>query len=272
MQSQDRLYRAVVDALARDRLTLPTLPEVALGIRRLLRQEDRVTAARLADEIMRDPAIAVRLLRVANSAALRGGNRADTVQQAVARLGFEYTRMLVDGLALEQMFEARIPLIHSRMQAVWQESLRVAALARALAEQCTVLRCDQAMLAGLVYQVGALPILKMAEKQFADVQSAEALDHTLETLAPRIGRVVLQAWDFPQELVDVPAQWPDVARTHGGAADYADVIAVAVFRLRGRDDALPAYQKLDLEPGFELGAQGPLQGAFERALELLQVR
>lgn len=270
MLSHDRLYRAVVDALAHDRLTLPTLPEVALGIRRLLRQDERVTASRLADEIHRDPAIAVRLLRIANSAAVRGGHKVDTVQQAVTRLGFDYTRMLVDGLALEQMFQARVPLIQTRMLECWHGSLAVAALARALAEHCTLLRADLAMLAGLVHQVGVLPILKFAERHLDDVSSPAALDETIEQLAPRIGRVVLQAWHFPMELIDVPLLWPDFVREHGDAADYADVVAVAVLRLRNSDSNSPAYRKLDLEPGFDLGPDGPLTDGYERARQLLQ--
>ncbi|HEY0664377.1 MAG TPA: HDOD domain-containing protein, partial [Thiobacillaceae bacterium] len=76
MIQEDRLYRAVVDALTQDRLTLPTLPEVAMRIGQAT-QDENATASRLASEIGRDPAIAVRLLRVANSSALSGGRKID---------------------------------------------------------------------------------------------------------------------------------------------------------------------------------------------------
>ena len=86
MFQEERLYRAVVDALTQDRLTLPTLPEVAMRISRVT-QDEQATASQLAIEIGRDPAIAVRLLRVANSSAICGGRKIDSLQQAVTRLG-----------------------------------------------------------------------------------------------------------------------------------------------------------------------------------------
>ncbi|MFC4253696.1 HDOD domain-containing protein [Sinimarinibacterium flocculans] len=270
MSSHDRFYRVVVDALAHDRLTLPTLPEVAHGIRCLVRNED-VSAARLAREILRDPAIAVRLIRVANSAAMRGGHRVDNVQQAVTRLGFDYTRMLVDGLALEQMFRARDRELHDRLLLCWRDSVEIAALARTLAEQCTLLHPEMAMLAGLVHRVGVLPILKLAETHAHTVDSDRALDATIDALAPRVGRMILQAWHFPPELVEVPMLWPDATRDHDGAADYPDVICVAALRLRGAQDAYaPAFRKLDLEAGFALDEAGPLGGGYRESLRQLE--
>ncbi len=278
MSIEDRFYRVVVDTLARDSLTLPTLPEVALRIRRLMQDED-VPSARIAAEIERDPAIAVRLIRLANSAAMRGGRSVDSIQQAVTRLGLQYTRLLVDGLALEQMYQTRNLALKQRLARCWQDSVEVAALARVLAAQCTMLQPEMAMLAGLIHRVGELPILRLAETHDAALESPEALDAVIDALSPRVGRMVLQAWHFPAELVDVPVLWPDFGRDHGGAPDHADVVAVAVLRTRGERDArlratdpatVPAYAKLDLEPGFDLGNDGPLGSAYQSSLELLQ--
>jgi HD-like signal output (HDOD) protein len=278
MSIEDRFYRIVVEALARDRLTLPTLPEVALRIRELL-QDDDVTVASLAAEIHRDPAIAVRLIRVANSAAMRSGRSVENVQQAVTRLGLQYTRLLVDGLALEQMFVARNPQLKQRLLRSWQQSVDVAALSQVLAAQCTLLQPEMAMLGGLVHRVGALPIVKLAETHAAALASEAELDMVIEHLAPRIGRMVLQAWHFPADLVEVPMLWPDFTREHEGSADYADVVTVAVLRTLGASDPslksvdllqVPAFIKLDLDPTFSLADTGPLATNYQRSLELLR--
>lgn len=278
MPIEDRFYRIVVDALTHDRLTLPTPPEVALRLRQLL-QDENVSSSRLAAEIQRDPAIAVRLVRIANSAALRTGTRVENVQQAVMRLGFAYTRILVDGLALEQMYRAPHPLLADRLTRCWRESVEVAALSRAIAAECTMLPPDVAMLAGLVHRVGVLPILRLAETHAAALASPQVFDEVVEALSPRIGRLVLQAWHFPDALVEVPAAWPDFTRRHEAAPDYADVVAVAVLRIRrARDPVLhavdpamvSAYARLDLEPDFDLGGAGPLANAYADSLELLQ--
>lgn len=260
MLQEERLFRAVVDALTQDRLTLPTLPEVAMRIGQAT-QDERTTASRLAAEIGRDPAITVRVLRVANSAALSAGRRIDNLQQAVARLGMGLIRSLVTGLALEQLFLARSPALKERLRRTWANSLEVAALAQVLASHCTVLRPELAMLAGLAHEIGSLPVIRMADSLGEDLPEPAALDRVIRNLQPRIGRLVLQAWDFPEELVEVPSRWMDFAREHAGPADYVDVVTVAALqsqqnregRLAGIDRArVPAFAKLDINPEVDV--------------------
>ena len=257
MSAEDRFYRSVVDALTHDRLTLPTLPEVALRIGEMSRRED-VSVNLLAAEIAKDPAMAVRLLRVANSAmAQAGGRRIDNLAQAVTRLGLQMTRLLVTGLAVEHLFVSRSPWLQQRLRLTWSRSTEVAALAQVLARHCTVLKPEIAMLAGLVHEIGVLPILKLAEAQPQLSESPAALDSTLKRLSARVGRLVLQAWNFPESLIEVPYYQEDIYRTHGGPADYVDVVVVAVLQLQGSHDpaltridrhAVSAFNRLDISP------------------------
>ncbi len=271
----DRFYRIVVDALTHDRLTLPTLPEVALRIQDLLRC-DEVSITRVVKEIQTDPALTVRLIRVANSAAVRGGRNVDSIQQAVTRLGLEYTRLLVNGLVLEQMFRSGDSTLRERLRRCWCDSVEVAALARAVASQCTLLQPEMAMLGGLVHRIGTLPILRMAEVHADAIPSPEALDEVIAELGPKVGRMVLRAWHFPPELVELPMTWPQLDRDHAAATDYADVVIVAVTRLRSEYEQhsaierLPTFAKLDLATDFELGEGGPLAMHYRESLGLLQ--
>jgi len=273
MIQEDRLFRAVVDALTQDRLTLPTLPEVAMRIGQAT-QDERATASQLAIEIGRDPAIAVRLLRVANSSALSAGRKVDNIQQAVTRLGMGLVRSLVTGLALEQLFFSRAPALKERLRKTWANSLEVAALAQVLASHCTVLRPELAMLAGLSHEIGALPVIRMAESFGEDVTDIAALDRVIRNLQPRVGRMVLQAWDFPDELVEVPSRWMDFGRTHEGPADYVDVVTVAALqshqnregRLAGIDrHRVPAFLKLDISPEVDVFEIDGVQERFEES-------
>lgn len=273
MLQEDRLFRAVVDALTQDRLTLPTLPEVAMRIGQAT-QDERATASGLAAEIGRDPAIAVRLLRVANSSALSAGRKIDNIQQAVTRLGMGLVRSLVTGLALEQLFFSRAPALKERLRKTWANSLEVAALAQVLASHCTVLRPEMAMLAGLSHEIGALPVIRMAESFGEDVTDMAALDRVIRNLQPRVGRMVLQAWDFPAELVEVPSRWMDFGRTHDGPADYIDVVTVAALqshqnregRLAGIDRLrVPAFLKLDINPEVDVFEIDGVQERFEES-------
>lgn len=275
MAIEDRFYRTVVDALAHDRLVLPTLPEVALHVRDLA-ASDNVSIGRLAAEISKDAALAVRLVRVANSAAARGGRRVDNVQQAVTRLGLEYTRLLVNGLVVEQMFQGGSPALRGKLQDCWRRSVSVAALARLLAAHCTLLNPEMAMLAGLVHEIGVLPVLRLAAQQ--NETPGPALDAALHSLGPRIGRMVLQAWHFPPELVEVPAQWNDFDRRHDGPADFVDLVCVAALQSSGAEDArlaavnrasVPAFARLDLNPERDVLEVEGYRAEFDEACAAL---
>ncbi|MGH8446430.1 MAG: HDOD domain-containing protein [Solimonas sp.] len=271
MVLQERFQRIVVDALSHDRLVLPTLPEIALHVRQLVQRED-VSAATLASELQKDPALAVRLIRVANSAAQRGGHRVDNVRQAVTRLGFDYTRLLVSGLAIEQMFARGTPWLEARLRRSWRQSVDVAAAAQVLAAHCTLLNPEMAMLASLVHDIGALPILRLAEMNPSSIDNERELDDVLEVLSPRIGCLVLQAWHFPTELMDVPEQWRDLTQAHDGAPTYGDVVRVALLQSpAGRDKpyatvdraTVPAYRKLDVSPDVDVMKMEGYASLFE---------
>jgi len=268
---EDRFYRAVVDALTRDQLNLPSLPEVALRIGELSRRED-VSIARLAEEIGRDPAMSVRLLRVANSAFGASGRRVDTLTQAVTRLGLQMTRLLVTGLAVELMFVSRSPQAQERLRRSWVRSTEVAALAQLLARHCTVLRPEIAMLAGLVHDIGVLPIVRLAEAEPGLCPTPAALEAVVTRLRARVGRLVLQAWNFPEELLDVPYYSQDPYRSHTGAADYVDLVLVAALQSHaGADDllsridrhAVSAFARLDLNPDIDVLEVADYQAEYD---------
>ena len=270
MGIEDRLHRYIVDELVHDRLVLPTLPEAALRVRDLATRED-VTAAQLSAEIGRDPALAVRLLRVANSAAQRGNARIESLQQAVTRLGIGYTRLLVESLVMEQLFTTTTPALREHLRGIWQRSVAVAGLSQVIAAHCTLLDPARAMLAGLVHEVGALPVIRVADSQAERVEPGPMLEAVIRLLAPRIGRLVLQAWHFPPELVAVPTDCVDLQRTHDGPADYADVVCVARLQVLARaaplspavPEALPAHRKLDLSPTVDLLEIGTCRERYE---------
>lgn len=218
-------YLTVVDALSRDRLTLPTLPGVALRVSRLCQDPD-ISAARLAREVAHDAAISARLMRVANSAAYRG-RPLDNLPQAVTRLGLALTRTLVNRIALEQLYVAGTPALVQRLRAVWARSLEVAALSAVLAARQPHLDPATAMLAGLLREIGVLPLLRLADGQNEHFDDPAELDEMVRKLQARVGTHLLTAWGFPTELAQIPLASSDLARRHDGPPDYADVVCVA---------------------------------------------
>jgi len=255
MIEQEAFYNNIISELENGSLVLPTLPEVALKVRDVV-DDPNVTASGLAAIIVTDAALSARLLKVANSALYRGRVAVDSVQMAVSRLGLKMVRNLVTSLVMEQMFQATSNRLEKRLHELWTQSTEVAAISQVLAAKQAGIKTDEAMLAGLIHNIGVLPILLKAEEYPALLQDTEALDKIIESLNPRIGEAILKSWKFTDELVAVPAEYGNLNRNSANGPDLVDVVQVAVLQSHintdkahdpGSLDGVPSFAKLGID-------------------------
>ena len=218
--------RDLIKALQQDKLTLPTLPEVALKVREVAQDPDADIAS-ITKVLSNDAALSARIIKVANSPLLRSAQPIQDIKMAVSRLGLNYTANLATGLAMEQMFQATSDIIDTRMRDVWGKSTEVAGMCHVLCRAYTKLQPDQATLAGLIHKIGVLPILKFAEEVHTELlESAATLDLVINDLQGDVGTLILKTWEFPPELVAVPREYVNFQRTVP-KADYADLVMIA---------------------------------------------
>ncbi|PWK54462.1 HDOD domain-containing protein [Pleionea mediterranea] len=260
MSLEQTFLAELLDAIKNDRLTLPTLPEVALRIREAV-EDPEATSSAIANEIAKDAALAARVIKVANSPLLRGRIAVDNLQLAITRMGIAFVRNLATGLAMEQMFQATNDQVDARLRETWEHSIEVASICQVLASHYTDLKPDQAMLAGLVHEIGTLPILTCAEDTPDILEHKGILEKVIHRLHPKIGAAILKTWDFPPELVAIPMGYLDFERTHEGPADYVDLVTVANLqsyagsnhRLSQVDwNTVPAFKKLGMSPEVDV--------------------
>jgi HD-like signal output (HDOD) protein len=255
MIEQEAFYNNIISELENGSLVLPTLPEVALQVRDVV-DDPNVTATGLAEIIVTDAALSARLLKVANSALYRGRVAVDSVQMAVSRLGLKMVRNLVTSLVMEQMFQATSNRLEKRLHELWTQSTEVAAISQVLAAKQAGIKTDEAMLAGLIHNIGVLPILLKAEESSELLQDTETLDKIIDGLHPRIGEAILKSWKFTDELVAVPAEYGNLNRNSANGPDLVDVVQVAVLQSHintdkahdpGSLDGVPSFAKLGIE-------------------------
>ncbi len=260
MSLEQTFLNELLDAIKNDRLTLPTLPEVALRIKEAV-ENPEASSALIADEIAKDAALAARIIKVANSPLLRGRVAVDNLQLAITRMGVAFVRNLATGLAMEQMFQATNDQVDAKLRQTWEHSIEVASICQVLASHYTKLKPDQAMLAGLVHEIGTLPILTCAEDTPEILEHEGILDKIIQRLHPKIGSAILKTWDFPPELVSVPIGYLDFKREHDGPADYVDVVTVANLQTYAGTDhplgqmdwaQIPAFEKLGMSPEIDV--------------------
>ncbi|HED18429.1 MAG TPA: HDOD domain-containing protein [Gammaproteobacteria bacterium] len=255
MEPEEVFVNELIQDLESGHLQLPTLPEVALRVRDVVDDED-ANAGQIADIIGQDAALSARLLQVANSPLYRGRQEIDRLPMVVARLGNKLVRNLVTSQVMKQMFQATNDMVDQRLRAVWEHSVQVAAIARALAGQVPGVEPDQAMLAGLLHDIGTLPILYRAEERDELLDTPGLLDQLIEDLHTRIGGAILKHWKFPAALVAVAAEHEDLTRDHSGPADLVDVVQVANLQSHINSDhplsqvdwgTIPAFHHMGLD-------------------------
>lgn len=250
----------VQEELGANRLTLPTLPAVALKVRETM-SKDNANAQQLANIIITDVALSARLIQVVNSPLFRGATAINNIQMAVTRLGLKTISSLVTSIVVQQMFTPSTELLADYFKSIWKHSVNVSGISRALATFAPHLNPDEAMLAGLVHQIGKLPILILVEKIPEFKNSPSRLNILLEKAHPAIGKIIMDTWLFPDELKLVPSEYVNFHRDSGPKADYVDVVQVAFLQNIANTDhpatriewsSVPAFTKLGLEGNIEI--------------------
>lgn len=257
MKIEKQFLSAFLEDLNRNRVVLPTLPEVAVQVRKLV-NSPKATARQVSRLIGTDPALSARLLKVVNSPVFRGREKIENIQIAVARLGAVQLRNLITTLVMQQLYQAKgTKYTRARLKELWSHSAKVAALSFVIAKKFTRLQPDQAMLAGLIHDIGVLPILRRAEAYPQLAGNPEALEDVIKHLHTVIGPFILDEWGFSPELVAVTSQHEDLWRNEGSEITYVDVVIVANLHSHlGSDHRLtqvdwndvPAFTKLGLSP------------------------
>ena len=252
---EEQFINELLDDLENDRLVLPTLPEVAIKVRDTL-EDESMGLADVAKIVTTDTALSARLIQIANSPLLRASREIESVDAAITRMGANMVRNLVTSIVMEQMFQATSDATDKRLRDVWEHSTEVAAISSALASQFTKLPPDQALLAGLVHDIGALPILSRAEDVPELLENEALLDNIIAKTHAKIGEAILRKWNFPQELIAVASEHENLARD-SAQTDLVDVVIVANLQSYiGTDhpiaqtdfNKVPAFAKLGLQP------------------------
>ncbi|WP_434135951.1 HDOD domain-containing protein [Pseudomonas luteola] len=273
----EQVAQELNEAIENDQLVLPTLPEVALRVREAAEDPD-VTSADMGKLIGNDTALTARIIKVVNSPLLRISNEITDLHTAINRLGINYTCNLAIGLAMEQMFQATTDAVDHKMREVWAKSTEIAGISYVLCKHFTRLSPDQAALAGLVHQIGVLPILTYAEEHRSLLANSLTLDRVIEEIHPKIGKRILKAWDFQESIVNVPQDYLDFER-NTPKVDYADIVQVAYLQsLSGTEHPLTkmdwtpiaSFRKLGLDPSTDIKADEDLGEALEQSKHFLQ--
>jgi HD-like signal output (HDOD) protein len=220
------LIARLEEARAQQSLSLPSLPDVVWAIRAAMADE-RKGIPHIAKLLQTDPMLAARVLKIVNSPLYFTGQSISDIKIAIQVLGLTTTRNIVTCLAMHNVFNVHSFAMRQRIKQLWQHSCHVAAITHVLAKALRGMAADKALLAGLLHDIGVLPILVFADN-FPDLyRDATSLNQVIEQFRARLGHEILQAWNLDKDILEVPNMADNYLRDHEGVVDYSDLVIVA---------------------------------------------
>ncbi|MCH1929085.1 HDOD domain-containing protein [Shewanella sp. A25] len=233
MSTEHLLLVGLLKKLKDDALVLPTLPEVAMRVQEVVGRSD-ASLKQVAEVIGQDAAISARIIKVANSALYSRGIPAESITSAVSRIGLIQIKSIATSVAMEQLFISTNEMVWEVMDEVWRTSIDVTAAACAMLQMykkrhpSSDLNLDTLTLAGLVHNIGALPVLTEAEAQPELFTSIDQLRSLVRKMQGPLGRAVLKSWEFAPEVMEVVERWADLPYLPE-QVNYLDFIRAAAF-------------------------------------------
>ncbi|MGJ8682129.1 HDOD domain-containing protein [Paraglaciecola sp.] len=216
MATENALLTILVDKINNDTLVLPTLPAIAIKVRRTADDPD-INLNAMADVIAQDPSLSARMIKISNSAYLGRAVKVTSTQQAVTRIGLRQIKNISTALAMEQLFVSKNDVVKSYMDKVWTDTIEVVACSMAALQihvkqtKNRVLNLESMMLAALTHNIGILPVLTEAERHSEVFANSTFLEVAIEKLSGKIGAKITKDWGFEPEFIEVSSHFNDMS-------------------------------------------------------------
>jgi HD-like signal output (HDOD) protein len=232
----------------------PLLADVQVAVKRSL-QAEGLNLKLLEEEVRADPQITAVLIAAANSAAQHREGPAQTLLQAMSRLGATQSMNLILGLALKRAARLTDPRLAEHAEHYWDLSLHTAEYGRTLARLMS-LDQERCYCAGLLHCLGDLALLRcLQEWSLAGGSLTEAeILNSLKQYGAGFGSALRTRWRLPLELRELIAAIYQL----GGGVYSRDALAMNL-----------AAQMARLKPGEDLDAV--IKGKTARLLKISPV-
>lgn len=196
----------VVERFRNQKLRLPSLPEIAIQLNRILSDPDHDTMKLIA-LVQRDPALSARVMQLGASQLFNVGSRPPkTLHDAIVRIGARELNRHLLAFVNRRLFAFACSAREQALRDLWHHSLATAVLSESLATYLSGANPATYFLHGLLHDVGRAVLLQIFDELEAESQlpfSPEEIDRTIDSLHGQFGSTLLQKWKLDESFSEV---------------------------------------------------------------------
>ena len=222
---------------------LPIMPQVATKILQLQEGNLEISFKELERVILIDPALTAKILKIANSALYSRQKEITNLQRAITLLGFKIIKSLVLLVCASDLF-GKSKKSRNLENKFWKHLILTAFLSKSVASRINMDDiAEDAFIAGLLHDIGGVIMLQNNEERYSEfINQLSGRTEKIFDLEEKVfgynhgqvGRLVLEQWNFPDELVDtveqhhsqnITSKHKDIIMIVGLGNIYAKIIA-----------------------------------------------
>jgi len=258
-----RVHSVEIQKLLTKKQRMPSIPAVYFSILEAL-QDPECPIERIGEIVSSDSGLTAKLLQLVNSAFFGFAREVASAEEAVMLLGIGTIRSLALTMHLFSKFDTAQGDANSLTQ-VWSHSLRVARLAKRIAELegASDKIIEEAFTAGLLHDVGKMIMAENPANKYLELLSqvhrekrslVEAEQQLLNATHAEVGAYLLDLWGLPAPLVEA------VAYHHAPSQSSEEVFSALT--------SVHVANALEQEVNEEPGEQHPLDLEYLKRLKL----
>jgi putative nucleotidyltransferase with HDIG domain len=204
-QILENIVQEIIAAFQKGELSFPVLPQVLQHIQKVL-LDPNISLENAASAIRGDIKISTSLISLANSPYYKGVSKIESVEQAIARLGFKETSKLTSLIANRSLYICNEKRYKVLMFEYWKHSLACAYITHFLARQLHLGDTDEYFTMGLVHDVGKGLLLNAITRvienrnlshEFEDSEIREVINK----MHCSFGAALLKRWGFSDRYI-----------------------------------------------------------------------
>ncbi len=190
---------------------LPTLPVIATEIMRITRN-DNYSVSQIQTVIEKDPPLAMKVLKVANSAYYGVKHTVKSLRHAVVLIGMRQLSNIAISFSVLKKFEKQSSNID--WESFWEHSIAVGFVSELLIEDYGIISKESPYTMGLLHDIGKLILNIIEPEKYYDIylnvkknQTSfyETEINTLGISHCEIGKMLATKWKMSEKLIEIVA-------------------------------------------------------------------